>query len=649
MKPRPPGFTIGKQSLYQSARLVVPVSRRRIKWIAVGGTVLLVLLIFLMVPVQAGRAVKGLYHALPDPVTGLIPDSAEQSMGRGVDSVSRFFTFGNPGQLVELDLRLESSSSRPGGWTSQRSLVLAWTGLGHGITYEVSATRTGGGEVRAGRVPAANVTLTLGADGDWTVHVRPYTGSDGGRTTRFGPFRLDTSPPPAPRLDAIPAPKAYTFPLSWSSVTDVSGIQGYRVERLGPGDAWVGIAEPTGTSMVEDQLGNGAYSYRVRAVNGAGLASAPSNVQDVTVRAPMGNPGRGLFEYGIHANYTSFAQLWDISDPSRYATLDKVPEAIAAEYLAAGYGFEVENQTLIQVARGVVGAEKNTMTIAEKLFIWLYNHADYDNAKLNGTLNGDTAKNECGLDPSQLQPAGCTYDRRKGICGDLATLYITMLRIAGVPARPVHGYLDNSLSSLRIGDFHVWVEVWVRGDPSDPTDDWMTVDVSGITGPFEAKYLMVYFGIFNPEYLALGRTADYQDSSWNAWAQFSWTKAAGTNTDFAAEGRPVEYESKTMDLYFDPVSKKREFVEHGKRPSSSIYRQYFPEVKVLSKKRIDYGVNVEGDNPIRATIRVRFPETDSFANTLPWQSVIYTIYHSTSTLDRSYKSGPFQVWEDDYK
>lgn len=625
------------------------MSRRRIQWISVGGVVALVLLAFLVVPVQAGRAAKGVYHALPDPLTGLVPDSAEQAMGRGVDSVSRFFTFGNPHQLVELDLRLEYASSPPGAWTAQRSLVLGWSDLGHGIAYDVTAVRSGGGEVRAGRLPRPNASVSLGDDGDWTVRVRPFSGSDGGRTTSFGPFRLDTSAPLAPRLDAIPPPKAYTFSLAWTAVTDVSGIGGYRVERLGPGSAWLTVAEVQGLRFEEDQLGNGAYSYRIRAVNGAGLVSSASNVAEVTVKAPMANPGRGAFEYGIHANYTTFVQLWDLSDPSSYATIDGVPESIAGEYLKAGYGFEVANETLVGAARAIVGGEKNTLTIAEKLFVWLYDYADYDAEKLSGAESGATTRNECGLDPSQLQPAGCTYDRRKGICGDLATLYITMLRIAGVPARPVHGYLDNEISSVRIGDFHVWVEVWVRGDPADPTDDWMTVDVSGITGPFDAKYLMVYFGIFNPEYLALGRTADYSDASWNAWAQFSWTKAAGSTTDFHAEGRPVEYESKTMNLFFDPVTKKREFVEDGKRPSSGVFRQYFPDVKVLSKKRIDYGVKVEGDDPIRATIRVRFPETDAYANTLPWQSVIYTIYHTSTTLDRSYKSGPYQVWEDDYR
>lgn len=646
-----PCFASGEQPLYSIVPHGHAVSRRRIKWIALGSTASVILLVLLIAPVQAGRALKNGYHSLPEGFTGLVPDGLEGSLGRGVDAVSTFFTFGNPHQIVKLDLRLEYSSVPVGGWGAAHNLVLAWSDLGHGIEYEVTVGHAarGGVDVRIGRFAASNATLALPGDGDWYVRVRPFTGPDGGRTTTFGPFRIDSTPPAAPRLAAIVPPKAYTYSFSWSAVTDDSGIRGYQVERQGPSDAWLVAGRVTGLTFTEDQIGNGAYNYRVRAINGAGLLGAASNASPVTVKAPMSNPGRGAFEYGIHANYTSFVQVWDISDPGLYATIDKVPPAIASEYLGAGFGFEVQNQTLVGVAKGVVGAEKNTMTIAEKLFVWLYDYADYDTEKLAGAESGATARNECGLDPSQLQPAGCTYDRKKGICGDLATLYITMLRIAGVPARPVHGYLDNELGSVRIGDFHVWVEVWVRGDPADPRDDWMTVDVSGITGPFDVKYLMVYFGIFNPEYLALGTAADYTDSSWNAWAQFSWTKSAGTETDFMAEGRPVEYESESKNLYFDQVSKKREFVRPGDRPSSPIFRHYFEDVTVLSKKRIDYGVNVQGDNPIRATIRVRFPEADAYANTLPWQSVIYTIYHASPTVDKSFKSGPMQVWEDDFK
>lgn len=621
-----------------------------------GVAAFLLLGLVLIAPVQAARGVKASYHALPVPVKKAVPDAAEEAMGRAVDSVARFLTFGSRARLIQLDLRLLYSSVPPGGWGSNPRLTLAWTDLGNGIAYEIHAghSREGNGvDVDLGRVAYSNATVVVPGDGDWYVRVRPFAGPEGGRESTFGPFRIDSSPPDPPNLGSIAPPPGYTFTLTWSKSTDTSGIAAYQVERLGSGSLFQVVARTTVTAYTEDQVGNGRYSYRVRAVNGAGLLSDPSNVEEVTIRAPMQNPGPGAFRYGVHANYTSFLKLWDISDPGKYARIDDVPEPIKQKYRGGGWGFEVDNQTLISKTRELVGFERNTLVIAERLFAWLFDWADYDTDKLNASLTSDA---------TGLQSAGVTYDRRKGICGDLATLYITMLRIAGVPARPVHGYLDNPVAG--IGDFHVWVEVWVgtslrSGDPTDTRNDWMPVDVSGITGPYEPSALMIYFGLFNPEYLALGLDADYDDPSWNSWAQFGWTRRQGPGMEprFTAGGRPTELSFEVKNLFFNPQTKQRELVAPGEDPPTPEFRNYYPDVKVVSKKRIDFGVDLGGSAPINATIRIRYPVADAFAAVLPWQSVIYTIYENTGTVNqdpatgRNYRLEPlgFVVWEDDFR
>lgn len=634
------------------------VSRRGIRWTAAGVAALLLLGILLIAPVHAARAVKASYHALPEPVKDAVPDVVEQGLGRALDSAARFLTFGSQSRLIELDLRLMYSSVPLGGWGGSHRLTLAWTDLGEGIAYQVQVghNREGDGiDVDLGPVASPNATVVVPGDGEWYVRVRPFAGPDAGHVTTFGPFRIDSSAPSTPLLGPIAPPPGYTFTLTWSESTDVSGIVAYQVERLATGSLFQAVARATMTAYTEDQVGNGRYSYRVRAVNGAGLLSDPSNVEQVTVRAPMQNPGPGAFRYGVHANYTSFLKLWDISDPGKYARIDEAPPPIKDKYLGGGWGFEVDNQTLISKTRQIVGSEQNTLIVAERLFAWLFDWADYDTDKLNSSLASDA---------SSLQSAGATYDRRKGICGDLATLYITMLRIAGVPARPVHGYLDNALAG--IGDFHVWVEVWVgaslrSGDPSDTRDDWMSVDVSGISGAFDPSALMIYFGLFNPEYLALGLEANYADPSWNSWAQFGWTRRQGSGTEprFTAGGLPRELSFKAMNLFFNEQTKERVLVETDADPPKG-FQRYYPDVKVVSNKRIDYGVNLGGSTPINATIRIRFPVADAFAAVLPWQSVIYMIYEDPEarltvnkdpSTGKNYRLEPpgFVVWEDDFR
>lgn len=573
-------------------------------------------------------------------------------MGKTIDSVTRFFAFGQPGRLIDLDLRLVAASTPPGSWAASHQLGLSWTDLGDGIGYELRVghgSRSGNGlDVKLGTFSESQAVVNLPGDGEWFIRVRPMSGGDGGQSTTFGPFRVDSTAPPSPGLEPILPPPGYTFSLSWSPVGDTSGIVGYDVERKVGGTGFRKVIRTTTLTHLEDQLGNGDYTYRIRAVNGAGTWSLPSNEQKVLVKAPMSNPGEGSFLYGVHANYTSFMKIWDISDPGKYATIDEVPAGIRNQYLGGGYGFEVGNGTLAAKAREIVGAqERNTLVIAEKLFVWLFDHADYDSGKLTASQKGDGGG---------LQSAGETYDRKLGICGDLSTLYITMLRIAGVPARPVHGYLDNP--GAGVGDFHVWAEVWVgaslrSGDPTDTRDDWMTVDVSGVSDPFDVDALMVYFGIFNPEYLALGLNADYNDSSWNAWAQFGWSVNPGMgNPQFAASGRPVELDFEAKDLYFSPTTKKRVLVEPDSDPPQG-FTMFFPDVKAVSKKRIDYGVNVNGAEPVNATIRIRHPDADAFAAVLPWQSVIYTIYTHSPTVEKEpgkqyTRLDPlgYVVWED---
>ena len=612
------------------------LERRWIKWIALGVVALFVAGTLLIAPAQAGRAVKSTYHALPSPVQSLVPDALEGLVGQGIDGVTQFFAFGNPDQLIMMDLRLKSSSLAPGAWGPNHTLTLEWFDLGHGVSYEVRAGHSaepGGLDVSAGRVEEPTASITVPGDGEWFVRVKAFSGGTGGRTTSFGPFRIDSTIPPPPKLSPIPAPPGYTFSLAWTGVTDDSGVAGYQVEQLATGSLFQSVGQTGQLSWQEDQVGNGRYQYRIRAINGAGLLSLPSNVETVTINAPMKNPGAGSFRYGIHANYTSFIKIWDISNPDRYAKIDDVPTGLDPQYLASGWGFETNNQTLVQQTKALIGFERNTMKVAEKLFVWLFNYADYDSDKLNASLSSDAGA---------LQSAGETFDRKKGICGDLATLYITMLRIAGVPARPVHGYLDNP--SAGVGDFHVWVEVWVgaslkSGDPTDTRDDWMTVDVSGAGDPSDPEHagydpqdLMVYFGIFNPEYLALGLNADYSDSSWNSWAQFGWTKRSGdtsTASPFEARGNPVEIYSETKNLFFDTASRRRVLVDSGDEPPGREFREYFPDVKVVSKKRIDYGVELTG-TPSSATIKVRYPSADAFGAVLPWQSVVFTIYQDSN-------------------
>ena len=67
------------------------------------------------------------------------------------------------------------------------------------------------------------------------------------------------------------------------------------------------------------------------------------------------------------------------------------------------------------------------------------------------------------------------WESRMGVCQDIAQICLSMLRVAGIPARYVSGYLhpqpDAALGTTVTGESHAWVE-WYAGEwrGYDPTN-----------------------------------------------------------------------------------------------------------------------------------------------------------------------------------
>src|SRR5207249_8329706 len=77
--------------------------------------------------------------------------------------------------------------------------------------------------------------------------------------------------------------------------------------------------------------------------------------------------------------------------------------------------------------------------------------------------------------------------RRVGFCEHYATSFATLMRLAGIPARVVVGYLGGEYNDLgrfflvRQADTHAWCEVWL------PDSGWTRVDPTGVVAPGRAS------------------------------------------------------------------------------------------------------------------------------------------------------------------
>jgi predicted phage tail protein len=165
--------------------------------------------------------------------------------------------------------------SPPDGSMLTNSLVLMdWSDVSDpsGITYtvEVDDDSLFGSPLISQAGLSASLYQTNIPDGAWYWRVRAVDGAGNASAwSATWSFVVDTTPPPAPYLVAPPDGAFVTSPvaLDWTDVLDVNGVT-YFVEII-PAGTWAGIA----SSNISVPLSDGAYSWHVRAVDGAGNAS----------------------------------------------------------------------------------------------------------------------------------------------------------------------------------------------------------------------------------------------------------------------------------------------------------------------------------------------------------------------------------------
>ncbi|HSX28375.1 MAG TPA: fibronectin type III domain-containing protein [Candidatus Saccharimonadales bacterium] len=119
------------------------------------------------------------------------------------------------------------------------------------------------------------------------------TNSNGGWTLQLIAFRpdsgVDTTAPTSPTNATANAVSSSQINLSWTASTDNVGVTGYQIERcLGAGcTAFVPLATVTSPSYNDTGLSAATtYSYRLKAVDAAGNASAYTNSFQATTLAP---------------------------------------------------------------------------------------------------------------------------------------------------------------------------------------------------------------------------------------------------------------------------------------------------------------------------------------------------------------------------
>lgn len=374
-------------------------------------------------------------------------------------------------------------------------------------------------------------------DGTWTIRYSV----DGETYETFKGARFDAT---APRITGL------------ATVGDATGGsytlgQGATVE---PGAALQVIEQATGrvvsTSLpttlrgLDTATACGGAAGCIRAYDVVATDQAGNEaVEQVQVRIGEAQEmPDGANTLGLVARYTQEALAWEIHDLGTWMTPAQARSAVANDWLGSGRAIEPDHEAVQAVVGQEVTADMTVGEAALALFKWMADELEYDTARLEARtllrphqviLDSEDASAAADADADEdgFVPDGAGNGVAGGVCRDLAALYVSLLRGAGIPARLVTGYLGGEVNG-----FHAWVEFY-GGDGHGPSA-WVPVDVSGIGStsqpgdqPYEPGLALQAFGLRHTDMLPLRVITEAQEDG-------MWSTAVALSTQYPASQPP---------------------------------------------------------------------------------------------------------------
>jgi hypothetical protein len=95
------------------------------------------------------------------------------------------------------------------------------------------------------------------------------------------------------------------------------------------------------------------------------------------------------------------------------------------------------------------------------------------------------------------------FETRRGFCGHYASSFAILMRLAGVPARLVTGYLGGQVNPranqivVRQSEAHAWTEIW------DESSGWIRVDPTAAVAPERIEHTIDYASSLGREGIVL--------------------------------------------------------------------------------------------------------------------------------------------------
>ena len=182
--------------------------------------------------------------------------------------------------------------------------------------------------------------------------------------------------------------------------------------------------------------------------------------------------------------------------------LVNVPASVD-KYLEPGEIINSEHPAVVLKANQLAHGEDDAYVIAYKIGAWIQDNIDYSLDSLTSDVS---------------QPVSWVIENKRGVCDEITSLFIAMLRAVGIPARFISGLAYTDYNNLNDFGPHAWADVYF------PTVGWV---------PFDITY--GEYGYVDAPHIKLKEDVDADDVS----TKFSWK---GVNVDLEPQELKIEGE-----------------------------------------------------------------------------------------------------------
>jgi hypothetical protein len=143
--------------------------------------------------------------------------------------------------------------------------------------------------------------------------------------------------------------------------------------------------------------------------------------------------------------------------------------------------------------------------------------------------------------------------RRLGFCEHYAASFATLMRLAGIPARVVTGYLGGEYNEIghfylvRQSDAHAWCEVWF------PNSGWERVDPTSVVAPDRVN---LGLNSFLERRAAAGQTQDQRPAlmkTLSRWSSFTKARLAWQTLTYEWDVHVLSFDADTQESFFESI------------------------------------------------------------------------------------------------